>query len=104
MDPIELEQLVGRLLAAGPAHEARPQSERADAKRVRLALANLKRHRACRARYHLIQVIHFTRSPVTRSLARRAVALVETSRTREARRILEEAYAGRELTSLLDRA
>lgn len=101
VEQTQLEELIGELLAAGSAQEARPQSERADAKRLHLALVSLKRRRVRRARYHLLQVIHFTRSPVTRSLAQRAFALVAASRTREASRILEEIYPGRELSSPL---
>ena len=94
MEQAELKQLGGHLLAAGPAHDAHPQSERADAKRLRLALACLKRGRVSRAQYHLLQLAYFTRSAVTRTLAQRARVLAGQGRTAEARRMLEEAYVG----------
>ena len=90
----EFEDTIQRMLAAGPTTCVRFQTERADAKRLGLAMGCLRRGRIPRARYHLLHVIHFTRSTISRSLAQRALALLREARTVEARRALEEAYTG----------
>ena len=90
----EFEDTIQRILAAGPTAQVRFQTERADAKRLRLALGCLRRGRIPRTRYHLLHVVHFTRSAVSRALAKRSLALLCEARTVEARRALEEAYVG----------
>lgn len=94
MNTTTFEETIEQMLAAGPTIQVRFQTECADAKRLRLALGCLRRGRIPRARYHLLHVVYFTRSAVSRALARRALDLLRGTRTAEARRALEEAYAG----------